>query len=139
MPPGCSHRPFEPSITCSASLLGNLKPDLCRGVVSVGFSGSPFEPSLDAPPDSRLLPSVSQRDTSNVHSIRGGRHGDVVGAARSAYSENESELSSKAESRSLGTLETLHAGKVFIAFGFPQNPDAFRRSHPTVLEEEVKE
>ena len=67
MPPGRSHTTFKSSITCSASGLGNLKPDLCRGVASVGFSGSPFEPSLDSPPEPRLLLSVSRSQTCILH------------------------------------------------------------------------
>ena len=74
--------------------------------MSVSFSRSPFEPSLDSPPEPRLLLLVSRRDTSDVHSIRGRSHGGVVEGARSTYSENESELSPKSESRSLETLET---------------------------------
>ena len=123
MPPVCSHTPFELPISCSASVLGNLKPDLCRGLcqlVSVEARLNPHWTHLQSlvyyhQSVKEIRPTCIQYE------------GEVTAMSlrQPVACTQRTELSSKAGSRSLGTLETLACRQSIHRILFPQNPDAF--------------
>ena len=128
MPPAARTHPLSPPLRVLPRVLATWNRTYVAGLCQLSsFSRSPFE--LDSPKSLVYYhKSVEERRPMCVQ-----HKGEATAMSwrepvLSTYSENESELSPKAESRSLETLETLACGQGSIAFGFPGIRTRFGRA-----------